>query len=277
MIGWLSVLAVASVAFAGTAQARPAKVSSTHYGPGVTAPIAGFLTSLPHGPEIKRLLVYVAAPGEIATRCGPVMACYDPGAGRMVVSGESGEVAGIPREAVIAHEYGHHIAANRRRGVFPALAAGTPRWADAEGVCGLARSGQVFPGSQGLHYWENPGEAFAQAYSALVFPQLIEDWRYSPLLRPDALSLAMLRRDVARPWKPRRFTWRGRGASSRLVAPRIDGIVQARVTRGRRLILRAGGEVVARGRGVRYAACDSGPLTLTVKGSGVFRVRGVRP
>lgn len=188
------------------------RVASSTYDRAQVSPLVGVVDSLPHGPELEKLKLYVATDAEIAATCGAgTMACYDPGAERMVVSGESEEIAGIPREAVIAHEYGHHIANNRvGGGIWPALSAGTPRWSTQERVCELARSGQVFPGDQGLHYWDNPGEAFAQSYSQMVLPQA--GWHYSSLLLPDAAALTKLRRDVVDPWAgPRTIAW-GRGA-----------------------------------------------------------------
>jgi hypothetical protein len=171
---------------------------------------------LPHGAELAKLNLYVATDEEVSQTCGAsTMACYDPGTERMIVSGESEEVAGIPREAVIAHEYGHHIANNRSGGLWSALSSGTPRWSTYEHVCELARNGQVFPGDQGAHYWENPGEAFAQSYSQMVIPQ--STWNYSDLLRPDAGGLTKLRMDVLRPWQgPRTILWRQGAPGKRL-------------------------------------------------------------
>jgi hypothetical protein len=218
----LAVLAIgAPSAVAGPIQSAPVQhyrladgasmsVASQFFARPQIAPLVEVFRALPHGSELERLKLYVATDEEIGRACGEgTMACYDPGSERMLVSGQSEEVAGIPREAVIAHEYGHHIANNRRGGLWPALYAGTPRWATQEGVCELARSRQVFPGDQGPHYWENPGEAFAQAYSQMVYPQ--DDWHYSPLLQPDATSLEKLRLDIVDPLEPRVATWK-RGA-----------------------------------------------------------------
>ena len=150
----------------------------------------------------------MATDEEIAQTCGAgTMACYDPSSERMIVSGQSEEVDGIPREAVIAHEYGHHIANNRRGDIWSALSAGTPRWSTYEHVCELARGGEVFPGNEGAHYWENPGEAFAQSYSQMVVPQA--NWYYTPLLRPDETALAKLRMGRVHPWRePAKTVWR---------------------------------------------------------------------
>ena len=175
--------------------------------------MVALLQSLPHGPEISSLKLYVGTDAEVAARCGTgTMACYDPVSERMVVSGQSEEVAGIPREAVIAHEYGHHIANNRAGGIWSAFSAGTLRWSTYERVCESKRAGEAFPGNEGAHYWANPGEAFAQAYSQLVVPS--EDWNYSPAFRPDPKALRLLSRDVVDPVDPRRVNWKVGAAAS---------------------------------------------------------------
>lgn len=186
---------------------REMEVASTAYGRVQVAPMVAFIDSLPHGSELSKLKVYVATDKEIAALCGAgTMACYDPISSRMTISGQSEEIAGISRAAVIAHEYGHHIANNRSGGIWSAFDAGTLRWSSYKRVCELKHEGEVFPGSEGVHYWENPGEAFAQSYSELVVPQ--ETWHYSPLLRPDEMALRRLREDVVDPVKPRQATWR---------------------------------------------------------------------
>lgn len=219
-------------------------VASSSYARAQIAPMVALLESLPHGRELSRLKLYVGTDAEIVARCGArTMACYDPVAEQMTVSGQSAEVAGIPRESVIAHEYGHHIANNRSGGIWPAFAAGTPRWSTYERVCEVKRDGQAFPGNQGAHYWANPGEAFAQAYAQLVAPR--PEWNYSPLFQPDATALRKLREDVLDPLGPRRLRWTVGaaeaggpavgaalavdGAYSRTFQVRYDGRVRLRV------------------------------------------------
>lgn len=245
VLATLAVLAIGPpAAAAGPIQSTPVQhyriadgasmsVASNFFARPQIAPVVGVFAELPHGQELERLKLYVATDEEIAGSCGErTMACYDPDTERMIVSGQSEEVAGISRESVIAHEYAHHIANNRRGGLWPALFAGTPRWSTHEEVCGLARTRQVFPGDQGLHYWDNPGEAFAQAYSQMIYPQ--DAWHYSALLQPDPTALEKLRRDVVSPLPgPRTTIWR-RGAS----APRRD-------LRGRAGSATAVGEAVA--------------------------------
>ena len=182
------------------------RVASLAYDRAQVAPLVSDVSSLPHGPELAQLQLYAANGEEEALLCGEgTMACYDPVSERMVVSAETEEVDGISRASVIAHEYGHHIANNRAGGIWSAFDAGTLRWSTYERVCERQREGLAFPGNEGLHYWENPGEAFAQSYSQLVDPQ--STWNYSPLFAPDPTALQKLREDVVDPVEPTETTW----------------------------------------------------------------------
>ncbi|MEK6277050.1 MAG: hypothetical protein AABM29_03445 [Actinomycetota bacterium] len=207
------------------------KVASAYYPETEIQEVVGVLGSLVHGKEMNSLSVYVATPDEMAAMCGTgFMGCYSPSAERIVVSGSDESAAGIPRQHVIAHEYGHHIANRQLNGPWwPALNAGTKRWATYERVCEEARQQRLYPGDQGAHYWENPGEAFAESYANMNFPALGLAWNYTPLLQPDPVSLQKIRADVTRPWTGRRTTkWRrmfGRhgGRVVRSVATPLDG------------------------------------------------------
>lgn len=184
---------------------------SDHYGAAQVESVAATLRSLDHGPELSQLVVYVATPAEIREACGAtVVACYVPDEGKMVVSGVDRPIAGVPRDFAIAHEYGHHIVNTRQGSTLPALEGGTSRWATYERVCQLTRSGRLFPGDQGAHYWENPEEAFAQSYADLNRPNAAVSWQYTPLLQPTIASLAKIHADVNRPWSgPTTFSWDG--------------------------------------------------------------------
>lgn len=177
------------------------QISSTYYGPEQEAEIAAVLSRLDHGPEMAQLKVYVATPAEIAETCGAaVIACYMPSEMEMVVSGVNQPVDGVPRDFAIAHEYGHHIATTQRGDLYPAIEAGTIRWATYERVCQFTRSHRLFPGNQGSHYWQDPEEAFAEAYAHLSDPESSVSWQYSPLLAPTASSLAKIQADLENPW-----------------------------------------------------------------------------
>jgi hypothetical protein len=187
------------------------EVSSTYYSDAEMQGVADVLGGLVHGPEMNSLSVYVASPSEIASICGPdALACYAPASGEMFVSGEDGEAYGVPRDYTIAHEYGHHIAGNRLNSPWPALETGAKRWSSYEQVCQGVRKRSLYPGNEGNHYWENPGEAFAESNAHLNYPGVAVPWGYSSLLQPSATSLAKLRADITDPWTgPTTVTWNG--------------------------------------------------------------------
>jgi hypothetical protein len=192
------------------------RVTSLMYDRAQVAPLVEAVSALPHGSELSKLKLYAATNEEIDAICGAeTMACYDPVSEQMAISAQSESIDGISRESVIAHEYGHHIANNRAAGIWPAFDAGTLRWSTYEQVCERRREGLAFPGNEGVHYWENPGEAFAQSYSELMVPT--SEWNYSPLFQPNETALRKLREDVLEPVEPRHSTWRvgqSTGASS---------------------------------------------------------------
>lgn len=182
------------------------EVASRLYGREQIAPLVAVVGALPHGDELGALGLYVGSRDEVATICGVgTMACYDPVRETMTIDGEDEDIEGISRASVIAHEYGHHIANNRNGAIWSAFDAGTARWSTYEGVCERRWEGLAFPGDEGAHYWENPGEAFAQSYSMLVDPT--DEWNYSPLFRPDPTALSLLREDVLDPVEPRESLW----------------------------------------------------------------------
>jgi hypothetical protein len=101
---------------------------------------------------------------------------------------------------VITHEYGHHVANNRRNRPWDALGWGTKRWGTHERVCPGVRSGKYFPGDQFLHYEDNPGEGFAESFAFRHYPNQIPWNLYHPDLAPDQESLRLIGVDVRRPW-----------------------------------------------------------------------------
>jgi hypothetical protein len=266
------------------------QVASHIYDRQEVAPLVSDVSSLPHGSELSKLKLYAGTEQEVTALCGEgTMACYDPVSERMVISGQEEEIDGISRESVIAHEYGHHIANNRAAGIWPAFDQGTLRWSTFEHVCERHREGLAFPGNEGAHYWENPGEAFAQSYSQLVDPQTT--WNYSPLFAPNETSLRKLREDVLDPVEPKHTTWQfgdvagstskigeavpltSSGLSQELKVP-YDGRVRVRLRAARgayrlALIDPASGKTVAEaspGSGgvtrLRYADCGERSLRL---------------
>jgi hypothetical protein len=76
-------------------------------------------------------------------------------------------------------------------------------------VCTYVRKGLLFPGNQGAHYLDDPGEGFADGYAHLHYPDV--PWQYNQLMRPRPALFAAIRRDALQPWtSPRRRTFSGR-------------------------------------------------------------------
>jgi len=249
---------------------------------------ADFVASLVHGAEISRVTIYLAPPAQVAATCGgaDILGCYE--ASRIMAPGE--DTAQVSAESVVAHEYGHTVAANRSNAPWPALAWGTKRWASYEQVCRRARSRELFPGAEGpLLYQFNPGEVFAETYR-LVNERLAgrpdTPWRVvDPSLQPDARDLALVEQDVRRPWTAnRRLTLNGRfaarGPSARTFTIRtpLDGVLAATVrsTPSVRVELVAGKKLVAHGSSsIATTVCGARTLRARVKrvvGSGPFTV-----
>jgi hypothetical protein len=277
------------------------KALSTFYSPPQVQEVLNSLAGLVHGKEMNALSVYVATPDEIAYICGGAMiSCYSPGLERIIISGDPTPVAGIPRSYPMAHEYGHHIANHSYNGPWTALSAGTKRWSTQENVCEGVYARVLHPGDEGAHYWENPGEAFAEAYATLNYPDLGLGWYYSPLLAPDPISLEKIRADVTRPWTGRRTsTWRrnfgrSRGRVARTVSTPLDGRLSVTLKspkgtdfdlylrsagngRGRVLERDAAGHSRKR---VDAALCGEQAVRVDVRrhrGTGPFTVKIVRP
>jgi hypothetical protein len=166
--------------------------------------IASFLGTLIHGPEMELLTVQLDTPGQIEFDCGyGAQACYYGGEDRIVLSGDDTPAPeGASREFVLAHEYGHHVARHRESPApFPAaIDWGTPRWSSYENVCRRSRAGSLFPGDEGPHYFRDPGEAFAESFAHLRFPDSSVPWRWVDSLEPDAAAFEAIREDTLRPW-----------------------------------------------------------------------------
>jgi hypothetical protein len=243
--------------------------------PDVAQTYVTFLDSLPHGTELSRLNVLIALPGEVGTLCGgggDVLACY--GGGQMIVPGQEISNGGpVTSFYAVAHEYGHHIAANRRNPPFNAIDFGPKYWASYERVCARTLDGQLAPGDEGANYTANPGESWADTYAHLVYPDV--PWQFTPLLAPDAGALDIARRDVLAPWTKRvtrSFTMRASRRTQAFRIPlRLDGSLTVRATgrRGTKVAasITAGSRRVAssrgRGRSARISlpyACRTEPV-----------------
>ncbi len=202
-----------------------------------------------------------------------VRGCYDDG--RIVTIGED---ADLRATAVLAHEYGHHIAANRTNAPWSALGWGTKRWSSLIGVCRHARAKEWWPGAEGpLVYFYNPGEAFAEAYRLLNERKLglpLSPWSIvDDVFFPTARALTLLQQDVLDPWGgpstvTRAGTFRAGGKRSvtiKVPTPR-DGELKATVT-GAAQLAGASDRLVCGTRTSAFRIVRAGPpgrFTLTV-------------
>jgi hypothetical protein len=200
----------------------------------------GFFAGLPHGAELSRVTVYVAPLDEVQDMCGSgdVVGCY--GGEEIVIPGDSSD--GVAPTSIAAHEYGHHIAANRSNAPWTALDWGTKRWATVMRVCGRVAGGTAFPGDEEGNYSLNPGEAFAESYRVLVETNgsaLGYSWPIvDPSFRPTPDALAAVRDDVLHPWSApttrtihARFAGGTRTWRTSITAP-LDGDLRVRIDAG---------------------------------------------
>jgi hypothetical protein len=202
--------------------------------------IAAFIGTLIHSYEIDLLTVQLDTPFQLELDCGfGAQACYYSGDNKIVISGDDTPGPdGASRDYVLAHEYGHHVAQHRRNPLpFPAAVNwGTARWSSFEHVCQRHRAGALFPGDEGTHYYQDPGEAFAEAFARNRFPEARVKWEWSRALRPDAGALEAIREDTLEPWQSRTsFTVGGRiprGGGAALASFRtpLDGTVSLQPT-----------------------------------------------
>jgi hypothetical protein len=210
---------------------------------------ADFLDSLVHGPELGQVTAYLAPLDEVQSICGiEALACYSPDQSLLVAPGDA-PAADISAEAVVTHEYGHHVAAHRLNPPWPAVDYGTKRWASYNQVCSKSRSGTLHPGAESLPFYTlNPGEGFAESYRVLNQHKLglpETAWEIvDQSLYPSAQSLALLEQDVTSPWtKPTTTAYRGSlrgGTKSRTIsiATGLDGSLRLDVRASSRVRLR---------------------------------------
>lgn len=176
---------------------------SPSLGPDVTPQSwAEFIAHLTHGPELSKLAAYFGTLDEVQKLCGPqALGCY--GQNDLVAFGEP-LIDGVAPQEVVRHEYGHHIAFNRVNPPWAAVDWGPKDWASAIGVCRRVTQGSAFPGDEGVHYDQNPGEAWAETYRLMDERRNGIDTRtwtiVSPTFFPSDAAFTAAEEDVVHPW-----------------------------------------------------------------------------
>jgi hypothetical protein len=239
--------------YTATSGARVTVYTSSAYpvDQSVNQATAEFVDHLVHGKEISTVKIYFAPPAEVGVLCQSREAdgCYFPAKSEIVTIGEDTPWSTV--EEVLTHEYGHHVAANRDNSPWPAIAYGTKRWATYTGVCQKEAAGVAFPGDEGEHYFQNPGEAFAESFLHLNEVKLgvpETPWGYDPMFTPDGGALAAIEKDVLQPWTTHtmkrwsgRFARRGQARTLSVPTP-LDGIFAAELKGPRGSTLRLMGQ-----------------------------------
>jgi hypothetical protein len=258
---------------------------------------ADFVAGLVHGPELSAVSLYLAPLAKIRQICGEgALGCYDPSDGSLFAIGE--DIRGVSAGSVVTHEYGHHIASNRRNDPWPAVDWGAKRWATYEHVCSKARNGQLVPGDEGQYYQLNPGEWWAETYRVLNerragLPEaswdVVDDSLY-----PDQQALDTLALDVTEPWAGNTTATytgtMGPRASGRgfKIATAYDGELKVRLSAPRgvsfalRIVDPTKGKVLATGIGksAQLTVCGERMVQVQVKrisGSGPFKLAVSKP
>ena len=150
------------------------------------------------------------------------------------------------------------------------------------------RHGKLFPGDEGDHYFEDPGEAFAEAFAHNRFPEASVRWRWLRELAPTADSFRAIQEDTLSPWQGRtsfvlsgRVPARGEGAAVESLPTPLDGTVTLRPVglhrRGYELALRSRAGRLLRSsrpharRQLDFTVCGQSRLRLEI------RSRSTRP
>jgi hypothetical protein len=259
---------------------------------------ANFLAGLMHGSELSDLNAYFLRTDQVEAVCGDqALACYG---GDQLYAPATDPSEDLSLEAVLTHEYGHHVAAHRSNAPWDALDYGPKRWASHVNVCLKAKQKKVFPGAEDLpNYLLNPGEGWAESYrvanerrSGIAEPR----WEIvSRVFYPNAAALAAVQQDVLSPWtKPATSTRTGslskaRRSRSFTLATPLDGTLSLKLKAapGARfgLDVYVGSNRIARsrtGRAVSVTSTVCGRRSLRVKvrrqsGAGRFTLAVAEP
>jgi hypothetical protein len=265
---------------ASTGEAVTVYVSNTYpMDPAVQQRWADFLASLLHGSELSVLNAYLMPLNEVQSYCGSqALACYSTDNSTLIAPGDD-PATDTSAEAVVAHEYGHHVAAHRTNPPWAAIDYGTKRWASYEKVCSRTASGELHPGAETAEqYQTNPGEAYAETYRVLNerrlgLPETPWDIVTSSLY-PDASALALVQQDVTQPWTAdTTTTYRGTLGKRYTIATALDGRLAVKVTATKRTKIRL---QVGSSPATTTTAGGSRASTRTVCGSRTLQVRVTR-
>lgn len=251
---------------------------------------ADFFGSLIHGSELSSLNAYFLASSEVRGVCGAqALACYG---GDQLFAPEIDPSFDLSAEAVVTHEYGHHVAAHRVNTPWDALDTGPKRWASYEQVCAKAKSGLLFPGAEDeQRYALNPGEGWAESYRVLNERRAgLEEapWDIvSNVLYPDATAMTAAEKDVTSPWtKPTTKTQRGSVTKSRMfiVSTPLDGRLKLTLRASARLSLdlfapssKRLGHSAGKATSVSATVCGERALRVRVSGKGSYSVAISKP
>jgi hypothetical protein len=228
--------------------------------------------------------VLLATPDQISRTCGRgAVACYSPQGSLLYAPGED-PASDLSAEAVITHEYGHHVAANRSDAPWLALDSGPKRWASAMQVCAKTRRGELFPGAESSsQYTLNPGEGWAETYRVLnerKAGRAETPWQIvSQSLYPTAAALSAAEQDVTAPWQAAAATTQtaalnrtNRKTRTFTVATQLDGTlkINLRASAGMRVSV----DVYASStRAAHVVSARAVTRTLTVCGTRSYRIR----
>ena len=244
---------------------------------------ADFLGSLVHASELSKVTVMLSTADQISRVCGQdALACYSARGALLYAPGEDPN-SSLSAEAVITHEYGHHVAANRDNAPWDALDWGPKRWDSSMQVCAATKQGRLSPGAEDpVRYEQNPGEGWAETYRVLNQRRLgvpESPWEIvTQALYPTDAALAAAQLDVTSPWEGSSTTTRT-GAVTRTsrtraytVATPLDGTLKLtlRTSAG----LRVSVDVLASSTRVAHVT-GAGTLSrsTTVCGTRSYRVR----